>query len=86
MFTGRLSPSRAARLAANLPPGSAIFRGTDIDSRLLTDAERSLRLLINMQAEEPMPFPSELAERQQKALQVRARAEARFAQMRRADG
>jgi hypothetical protein len=51
LYTGRMKPLRAARLAHQLPPGAAIFRSDDLDSQVYSLEAQLLRVLINMQLE-----------------------------------
>jgi hypothetical protein len=58
LYRGRLRPLRAARLAAELPPGAAIYRGDDLDSKVYSLEASLLRTLINMQLEQKDRIPT----------------------------
>ena len=58
LYEGKLQPRRAARLVSQLPPGSAIYRGDDDDSRVFSMESMLLRALINQQREDKDRIPT----------------------------
>lgn len=78
LWTGRLGPRRAARLASQLPPGAAIFRPDGLDSQVYSLEAQLLRTLINMKIErksDRIPTADETLARTEKEERIKRRRE-----------
>jgi hypothetical protein len=78
LWTGELGPRRAARLASQLPPGSAIYRPEGLDSQVYSLEAQLLRALINMRIEhkrDRIPTADETMKRVEKEDQIKQRRE-----------
>jgi hypothetical protein len=78
LWTGEMGPRRAARLASQLPPGSAIYRSEGLDAQVYSLEAQLLRTLINMKIEkkhERIPTADEAMKRAQKEDQIKQRRE-----------
>lgn len=86
IYDGTLSVLKASRLAAHLPPGSAILRGDDLDSRLWSGEMHLLAILIDMWAETRIDRPSDVAAQQARLAANQAKAVLRTRQAKRREG
>ena len=80
LWTGRLGPRRAARLASQLPPDAAIFRRPDsLDDQFYSLEAQLLRTLINMKIErkqDKIPTADEAVAKAEKEERVKQRRKA----------
>jgi hypothetical protein len=88
VFDGGLSVRQAGRLAAELPPEAAIYRGDTLDDKYLSTEARFLRLLFNLWVDEKdrMGSVDDYVASANKRSREIARAEAMLARQRAREG
>lgn len=84
LYSGRLRLRDVASLVAELPPGAAIYRGSDLDSRIYSLEAALLRVLVNLHLDkkDQLPTVEQAVERAQRDQQRKAKAERMLARQR----